>query len=94
VRVKAGDPMGRFENRGVVNRGVMHGAVVHRAVEKRCGVRCFVNGIAFDADLGQVTAPPSGHDAWVVGDEPVIVVDCSSASTCVVGDSLTPHRGR
>jgi hypothetical protein len=71
--------MGRFENRGVVNRGVMRGAVVHRAVEKRCGVRCFVNGTAFDTDLGQVTALPSGHDAWVVGAEPVIVVDCSSA---------------
>jgi hypothetical protein len=56
---------------------------VHRAVEKRCGVRCFVNGTAFDADLGQVTALPSGHDAWVVGDEPVIVVDCSGAGNYV-----------
>ena len=38
-----------------------------------------MNGTAFETDLGQVTALPSGHDAWVVGDEPVIVVDCSSA---------------
>ena len=28
-------------------------------------------GAEFDAVPGQVTALPSGHDAWVVGDEPV-----------------------
>ena len=39
-----------------------------------------MNGTAFDTDLGQVTALPSGHDARVVGDESVIVVDCSSTS--------------
>src|ERR1017187_1149973 len=29
-------------------------------------------GPAFAARLGSVTALPRGHDAWVVGDEPVV----------------------
>jgi len=29
---------------------------------------------------GDVTALPQGHDAWVVGDEPVVVVDWFGAS--------------
>ncbi len=31
------------------------------------------NGTEFDARPGDVTALPQGHDAWVVGDEPVVV---------------------
>jgi hypothetical protein len=38
------------------------------------------DGRVFDAVAGQVTALPSGHDAWVVGDEPVVVVDWWGAS--------------
>jgi len=38
------------------------------------------DGTEFDAEPGQVTALPSGHDAWVVGDEPVVVVDWCGAS--------------
>jgi hypothetical protein len=38
------------------------------------------DGSTFDAMAGQVTALPSGHDAWVVGDESVIVVDWWGAS--------------
>ena len=38
------------------------------------------DGSRFDAVPGQVTALPSGHDAWVVGDEPVVVVDWWGAS--------------
>ena len=38
------------------------------------------DGQEFDAGPGQVTALPSGHDAWVVGDEPVVVVDWWGAS--------------
>ena len=38
------------------------------------------DGTQFDAVPGQVTALPSGHDAWVVGDEPVVVVDWWGAS--------------
>lgn len=33
------------------------------------------NGTEFIAGPGDVTALPSGHDAWVLGDEPVVVVD-------------------
>jgi hypothetical protein len=33
------------------------------------------NGAEFIAGPGDVTALPSGHDAWVVGDEPVVTVD-------------------
>jgi hypothetical protein len=33
------------------------------------------NGNEFDCRPGDVSLLPSGHDAWVVGDEPVIVVD-------------------
>jgi quercetin dioxygenase-like cupin family protein len=39
-----------------------------------------VDGTEFDACPGDVTALPSGHDAWVVGDEPVVVVDWWGAS--------------
>ena len=39
------------------------------------------DGSEFDAGPGDVTALPQGHDAWVVGDEPVVVVDWYGAST-------------
>jgi hypothetical protein len=39
-----------------------------------------IDGEEFDATPGQVTALPSGHDAWVVGDTPVVVVDWWGAS--------------
>jgi hypothetical protein len=29
---------------------------------------------------GQVTALPAGHDAWVIGAEPVVVIDWWGAS--------------
>ena len=32
------------------------------------------------AGPGDVTSLPSGHDAWVVGDEPAVVVDWYGAS--------------
>ena len=38
------------------------------------------DGTEFDACAGDVTALPQGHDAWVVGDDPVIVVDWFGAS--------------
>ncbi len=38
------------------------------------------DGTEFDAVPGDVTALPSGHDAWVVGSEPVVVVDWFGAS--------------
>ena len=38
------------------------------------------DGTEFDAGPGDVTALPHGHDAWVVGDEPVVVIDWWGAS--------------
>ena len=38
------------------------------------------DGREFDATPGQVTSLPAGHDAWVVGDEDVVVVDWFGAS--------------
>jgi hypothetical protein len=38
------------------------------------------NGTEFIAGPGDVTSLPSGHDAWVVGEEPVVVVDWFGAS--------------
>jgi len=38
------------------------------------------DGREFIAGPGDVTSLPSGHDAWVVGDEPVVVVDWFGAS--------------
>lgn len=37
------------------------------------------DGTELEAGPGDVTSLPSGHDAWVVGDEPVIVVDWHGA---------------
>jgi hypothetical protein len=33
------------------------------------------DGTEFECRAGDVSLLPSGHDAWVVGDEPVVVVD-------------------
>lgn len=38
------------------------------------------DGTRFIAEPGSVTSLPKGHDAWVVGDEPVVVVDWYGAS--------------
>ncbi|WP_431839225.1 hypothetical protein [Gordonia hongkongensis] len=38
------------------------------------------DGTEFDAGPGSITSLPSGHDAWVVGDEPVVLVDFYGAS--------------
>jgi hypothetical protein len=38
------------------------------------------DGTELVAGPGDVTALPSGHDAWVLGDEPVVVVDWCGAS--------------
>lgn len=39
------------------------------------------DGTEFMAEPGDVTSLPSGHDAWVVGEEPVVVVDWFGASS-------------
>jgi hypothetical protein len=38
------------------------------------------DGTELDTRPGDVTALPQGHDAWVVGDEPVVVIDWWGAS--------------
>jgi hypothetical protein len=38
------------------------------------------DGEEFEATPGMVTSLPAGHDAWVVGDEDVVVVDWWGAS--------------
>ncbi len=38
------------------------------------------DGTEFDSKAGDVVALPKGHDAWVVGNEPVVVVDWHGAS--------------
>lgn len=48
-------------------------------VSGRLGIR-MDDGTEFVAEPGDVTALPSGHDAWVVGDEPVVVIDWWGAS--------------
>ena len=43
------------------------------------------DGTEFTARPGDVTSLPKGHDAWVVGDEPVILVDWYGASNYAKG---------
>ena len=50
------------------------------------------DGTEFIAGPGDVTSLPSGHDAWVVGDEPVVVVDWYGASNYAKGASPQRHR--
>ena len=43
------------------------------------------DGSEFDLGPGDVSSLPEGHDAWVVGDEPVVVVDWYGASEYAKG---------
>ena len=43
-------------------------------VSGRIGVR-MDDGTELEIGPGEVSSLPSGHDAWVIGDEPVVVVD-------------------
>ena len=49
-------------------------------VSGRLGIR-MDDRTEFIANPGDITSLPSGHDAWVVGEEPVVVVDWFGAST-------------
>ena len=48
-------------------------------VSGKLGIR-MDDGTELIAGPGDITSLPSGHDAWVVGDEPVVVVDWYGAS--------------
>jgi hypothetical protein len=39
-----------------------------------------MDGSEFEVGPGEVSALPSGHDAWVVGDESVVLIDWAGAS--------------
>ena len=43
------------------------------------------DGTEFEVGPGEVTTLPSGHDAWVVGNEPVVLVDWAGASNYAKG---------
>ena len=43
------------------------------------------DGTEIETYAGNVTAVPEGHDAWVVGDEPVVLVDWWGASNYAKG---------
>ncbi len=43
------------------------------------------DGSEFDIGPGEVVTTPSGHDAWVVGNEPVVMVDWAGASNYAKG---------
>lgn len=43
------------------------------------------DGTEFVAEAGDVTSLPRGHDAWVLGDEPVVVVDWFGATDYAKG---------
>ena len=49
-------------------------------VSGKLGIR-MDDGTELVAGPGDITSLPSGHDAWVVGDEPVVVVDWYGASS-------------
>jgi hypothetical protein len=43
------------------------------------------DGTELDGHPGDVTTLPEGHDAWVIGDEPVVLVDWWGASDYAKG---------
>lgn len=46
------------------------------------------DGTEFVAGPGDITSLPCGHDAWVVGNEPVVVVDWYGASAYAKRDGV------
>lgn len=48
-------------------------------VSGKLGIR-MDDGTEFVASPGDITSLPQGHDAWVIGDEPAVVVDWFGAS--------------
>ncbi|MEY2581164.1 MAG: hypothetical protein QOE09_1013 [Ilumatobacteraceae bacterium] len=48
------------------------------SVSGRIGVR-MADGTEFEVGPGEVSMLESGHDAWVVGDEPVVAIDWGGA---------------
>jgi hypothetical protein len=53
-------------------------------VSGRLGIR-MDDGTEFEVGPGEITSIPSGHDGWVIGDEPAVVVDWYGASNYAKG---------
>jgi hypothetical protein len=53
-------------------------------VSGRLGIR-MDDGTEFVSEPGDVLLLPSGHDGWVVGDEPVVVIDWHGATNYAKG---------
>ena len=60
-------------------------------VSGRIGIR-MDDGTEFVAGPGDVTSLPSGHDAWVIGAEPAVVVDWFGASNYAKRSSEKKER--
>ena len=43
------------------------------------------NGTEFECKPGDISLLPSGHDAWVVGNEPVVLIDWAGATDYAKG---------
>jgi quercetin dioxygenase-like cupin family protein len=50
-------------------------------------------GHEFETSAGDVTALPSGHDAWVVGNEAVVLIDWSGAADYAKQTTTKPSVG-
>ncbi len=61
-------------------------------VQGRLGIR-MDDGTEFVAGPGDITSLPEGHDAWVEGDEPVVVVDWYGATNWAVATSQPETAG-
>ncbi len=53
-----------------------------------------MDGAEFDTGPGDVSNLPSGHDAWVVGNEPVVLIDWFGAVDYAKQQSLTGAGSR
>jgi hypothetical protein len=75
------DPGWRWSNdvKPVANTASCEAPHFQYHVSGRLAIR-MDDGSEFVAGPGDVTSLPSGHDAWVVGDEPVVVVDWFGAT--------------
>ena len=51
----------------------------HSNVSGQLGIR-MDDGTEIVAGPGDITSLPSGHDAWVIGDEPVVTIDWYGAT--------------
>ena len=71
VRPIAGTTSCQFHHVGLVLSGAMDGRMD--------------DGTEMVAEPGDITSLPSGHDAWVIGEEPVVVVDWYGASNYAKG---------